>query len=111
MTGTTGGKLSDVERNRSKGVAVVHYTDGDYRCLWFTPGWFTDDEDAWWDVDADWVRDKYVPDFRDRVNRLMEEPGEPMIACLEVYWDKTLIHEEEVGEYTPVALPSEGGTQ
>ena len=103
----TTGRLSAVERNRSKGVAVVYYADNDYRCLWFTPYWFTEDEDALWDVDADWVKDKYIPDFRDRVHRMMEEPGEPMIASFEVYWDKTLVHEEGVGEYTPVVLPSE----
>lgn len=96
--------LSEVERRRSQGVAVLYYTDGDYRCRWFTPQWFTDNEDEWWEVDAERVIDEFVPAFQAGTAKLRLEPGEPQQAGFEVYWGGELAHWERVAPYTPVPL-------
>jgi hypothetical protein len=101
--------LSEVERRRSQGVATLHYADGDYRCRWFTPTWFTDDEDKWWDVDADQVVAEYVPAFLRALTEQRQEPGEPRHSLYEVYWGANLVWSQQVDDYEPVPLPSEGG--
>lgn len=100
--------LSEVERNRSQGVAVLYYTDGDYRCKWFTAHWFTDDDDALWSIDAELVVEDYVPDFLDSLGVQREEPGEPQHLLYEVYWNKELVYQKQVEDYTPVLLEVEG---
>jgi hypothetical protein len=92
-------------------VAVVHYTDGDYRCKWFTPTYFTDNEDEWWEVDAERVKREYVPTFNYDLGRMREEPGEPQHLLYEVYWNSELVWELFLASYDPVALPSEEEVQ
>lgn len=99
--------LSEVERKRSQGVAVLHYADGDYRCKWFTARYFTDDDDEMFDITADQVRMEYVDEFQQIMATMRLVPGEPMQAGFEVYWEGFLVHQELAPEYTPVPAEEE----
>ncbi|KKN84402.1 hypothetical protein LCGC14_0288640 [marine sediment metagenome] len=99
--------LSEVERKRSQGVAVLYYTDGDYRCKWFTARHFTDDDDEMFDITGDRVLAEYVPEFQSMLGRLRQVPGEPRQAGLEVYWGGDMIAQELAEEYEPVPLEEE----
>lgn len=99
--------LSEVERKRSQGVAVLFYTDGDYRCKWFTARQFTDDDDEMFEITGDQVKEEYVPQFRTMLNSLRQVPGEPKQAGFEVYWGGEMVAQEVAPEYVPVALEEE----
>jgi hypothetical protein len=99
--------LSEVERNRSAGIAVLYYTDGDYRCKWFTPTYFTDNEDEWWEVDAQQVLAEYLPVFKRALEKQRLTPGEPQHAGIEIYWSRMMVWQEVFPDYEPVLLHSE----
>ncbi len=99
--------LSEVERKRSQGVAVLFYSDDDYRCRWFTARQFTDDDEEMFNITSEQVVEEYVPEFQSILAALRLEPGEPQQAGFEVYWNGGLIYQEPAPEYEPVPREEE----
>ena len=99
--------VSEIERKMSQGIACHFYEDGDYRFKWFTAVQFATNDDDLFDVDAFQVVKDYVPGYRDMLQMLRSEPGEPRQVGFEIYWEGRLIHQEFIEEYEPVPLPTE----